>query len=246
MVLYPEVFKKAQREIDAVIGRQRLPTLKTLEPPVFGLPGQGGVQAYRTDLWQMTFMMGTIYPKVSSTRYTFYPERYLEDPELPDPHPLSSVSVEVAANIIATMELSPAVDSDGSQPRFCQNSALASSGEPQRIEAQNQTARLALPPEWPGVTTQAAVGSTAVKLMNWGQCGQQRWRKVRLANEENARKSNGGSPDEDDNATLLSLSAPSTKKNKTHACHADDGDIRLDIPVKESTILMYATKNSTM
>lgn len=35
--------------------------------------------------------------------------------------------------------------------------------------------------------------------------------RVRLANEENVRKSNGGSPDEDD-ATLLSLSAPSTKK----------------------------------
>ncbi len=28
MVLYPEVFKKAQREIDAVIGRQRLPAFE--------------------------------------------------------------------------------------------------------------------------------------------------------------------------------------------------------------------------
>ncbi|KAJ8690631.1 hypothetical protein PTI98_012042 [Pleurotus ostreatus] len=108
------------------------------------------------------------------------------------------------------------------------------------IEAQNQTARLALPaPNDPGATTQAAVGSTAVKLdelgpmvvnsdgtlsriANWGSMTEAEKErtlrillarnKVRLANEENARKSNGGSPDEDDDATLLSLSTPSTKK----------------------------------
>ncbi|KAL4263829.1 hypothetical protein AB1N83_004675 [Pleurotus pulmonarius] len=106
-------------------------------------------------------------------------------------------------------------------------------------EAQNQTTRLALPPpNSPSATTQVAVGSTAVKLdelgpmvvnsdgtlsriANWGSMTEAEKErtlrvllarnKVRLANEENVRKSNGGSPDEDD-ATLLSLSAPSTKK----------------------------------
>ncbi|KAF4586172.1 hypothetical protein EYR38_010446 [Pleurotus pulmonarius] len=272
MVLYPEVFKKAQREIDAVIGRQRLPTFEDAaslpyldclvkevyrwHPPVpLGLPHR----LMADDIYdghhipKGATVLANIWGMAKNCQSpdTFYPERYLEDPELPDPHSFvfgfgrricpgrhfahSSVWL-VAANIIATMELSPAVDSDGKPtpvlPEF-------SSGFVSASEAQNQTTRLALPPpNSPSATTQVAVGSTAVKLdelgpmvvnsdgtlsriANWGSMTEAEKErtlrvllarnKVRLANEENVRKSNGGSPDEDD-ATLLSLSAPSTKK----------------------------------
>ncbi|KAJ8690632.1 hypothetical protein PTI98_012043 [Pleurotus ostreatus] len=149
MVLYPEVFKKAQREIDAVIGRQRLPTFQDVgslpyldclvkevyrwHPPVpLGLPHR----LMADDIYdghhipKGATVLANIWGMAKNCQSpdTFYPERYLEDPELPDPHSFvfgfgrricpgrhfahSSVWL-VAANIIATMELSPAVDSDG-------------------------------------------------------------------------------------------------------------------------------------
>ncbi|KAJ8508820.1 hypothetical protein ONZ45_g8943 [Pleurotus djamor] len=106
MTLYPEALRKAQREMDGVIGRHRLPTFDDMDslpyltclikevyrwhPPVpLGLPHR----LMDDDIYDghhmpkgaivLANIWGISKNCVSPDR--FYPERFMEDPDLPDP-----------------------------------------------------------------------------------------------------------------------------------------------------------------
>ncbi|KAM5350245.1 hypothetical protein ACJ41O_006750 [Fusarium nematophilum] len=81
MALFPEIQKKAQEEIDRVIGSDRLPTLSDrLDLPY--------IEATVNEVlrWHPVAPMGLPHTKVYDDPMSFEPERFLESKPAPDPH----------------------------------------------------------------------------------------------------------------------------------------------------------------
>ncbi|KAF9444950.1 cytochrome P450 [Macrolepiota fuliginosa MF-IS2] len=149
MVLYPQVYKKLQAEMDSVTGTQRLPnfddrpSLPYLEcvlkeilrwnvPVPLGMPHR----LMEDDIYRNFYIPAgsSVLVNIHSILQDcekpneFIPERYMENPDLPDPHtvifgfgrricPGRHFSEEslwsISAHMIATMDISKAKDENG-------------------------------------------------------------------------------------------------------------------------------------
>ncbi|EAU87749.2 cytochrome P450 [Coprinopsis cinerea okayama7 len=149
MVLHPDVLKKVQTELDQVVGNHRLPTLEDRPSlPYFecvlkevlrwnplvplGMPHRLMDDDYYRDylIPKNSTVLVNIYSILRDCPNSdaFYPERYLEDPSLPDPKTiifgfgrrvcpgrfLADASVFMILTTMVTLfDISKSVDSDG-------------------------------------------------------------------------------------------------------------------------------------